>query len=100
MVTNVKPLHAFINEKELEKSMCNAFDQEVEESASGRKAIDSAGIKVLGLKWDVKTVYFVFGFSAIIEKCDSSSLTKRNTLSVASTIFDPLGLISPISVQF
>ena len=56
LVTNVKPLHVFINEKELEKSMCNAFDQEVEESASGRRAIDSAGIKVLGLKWDIQSV--------------------------------------------
>lgn len=56
-------------------------------------------LHVLGLEWDKNTDEFVFQFKEFLSRCKSMSITKRNILSVSASIYDPLGLISPITAQ-
>jgi len=55
--------------------------------------------KVLGLEWDKKADEFVFDFEEFLSKSKSVELTKRNILSLSASIYDPIGMISPISAQ-
>lgn len=51
--------------------------------------------KVLGLQWCTIDDNITFLFT---DKLTNESLTKRKVLSVASSIFDPLGLIAPVLI--
>ena len=42
--------------------------------------------------------HFIFDVSDICHLMKDTKLTKRNILSLATRFFDPLGVISPISV--
>nr|CAI5862640.1 unnamed protein product [Callosobruchus analis] len=53
---------------------------------------NSIALKVLGLQWDPKSDTLFFSYSVSDKPC-----TKRNILSNIASIFDPLGLITPIS---
>lgn len=50
--------------------------------------------KVLGLKWDQKSDAFFFEIESSSRPC-----TKRAILSELARIFDPLGFLSPITIQ-
>ena len=54
--------------------------------------------KVLGLAWDSKEDLLEFDFSKIGEDNDKIVPTKRGILSTLATLFDPLGLLSPVAV--
>ena len=54
---------------------------------------------VLGLSWDTNSDEFVFRFDNLWSKCSSMPLTKRNILSVSASIFDPLGLLAPVTAK-
>ncbi|XP_068691620.1 uncharacterized protein [Montipora foliosa] len=55
-------------------------------------------IKAPGVSWDLNSDHFRFlAPSGIISSHDPMS--KRSLLSLASKIFDPLGLISPFTVR-
>ncbi|XP_043661633.1 uncharacterized protein LOC122625611 [Drosophila teissieri] len=49
----------------------------------------------LGLKWDQVGDTFMFSFSP---RFDSDHVTKRSILSIVSSLFDPLGLVTPIII--
>ena len=55
--------------------------------------------KVLGLNWDTGVDDFIFGFENILRTAEKLDITKRNILRVAAMFFDPLGPISPITLQ-
>ena len=54
---------------------------------------------VLGLEWDTNTDEFVFRFEDLLGRCLAMEQTKRNLLSVSASIYDPLGLIAPITAR-
>ena len=54
---------------------------------------------VLGVQRDLASDELTFDFSEIIGMGESIKLTKRNILKVSSSFYDPLGIISPITVQ-
>ena len=54
---------------------------------------------VLGLEWDTNTDEFVFRFEDLLGRCLAMAQTKRNLLSVSASIYDPLGLIAPITAR-
>ena len=58
------------------------------------------GMKVLGLPYQVKEDEILFDFSIFL-KClaEKDKLTKRRALGVASSVYDPLGLVSPVVVE-
>jgi len=56
-----------------------------------------ASLKTLGMSWRPKSDIFFY----IIQNLNLAlKCTKRNVLSDLARVFDPLGLISPTSVQF
>ena len=60
---------------------------------------NSKAERVLGLPWDCEsdTIHFVFERTA--ERANEKEPTKRNVPSTIAGMFDPLGIISPVSVS-
>ena len=54
--------------------------------------------KVLGMKWDSEEDIWEFDLFRLKENANVERPTKRGILSTLATLFDPLGVISPISV--
>ena len=52
--------------------------------------------KVLGCPWDTYTDEFIISFEDAID--DTPIVTKRLIASLILNIFDPLGLVSPITI--
>lgn len=72
----------------------SVFDKEDEETI---EAVNfSEEVTTLGLVWNTKSDVFQYKFSLTGH---SSKLTKRVILSIISQIFDPLGLIGPVTVR-
>ena len=55
--------------------------------------------KILGISWNTSEDEFEFDLSSITEKVVCKSPTKRDLLSVIASVFDPLGMLSPITVK-
>ena len=55
--------------------------------------------KVLGINWNIEKNLFVFDFDEIEQLAKDLKFTKRNLSKINATLFDPLGLISPITLQ-
>ena len=55
--------------------------------------------KFLGLNWDTGANDLIFDFENIYRTAQKLDITKRNILLVAAMFFDPLGLISPFTLQ-
>ena len=54
----------------------------------------------LGLKWNVETDKFIWEVSAKIQRLlEEKPMTRRGVLSVVSSLFDPLGFISPFIMK-
>ena len=56
--------------------------------------------KVLGVHWDAQSDRFLFSFDEVASLASRVEPTKRNIVSVVSRFYDPLGLISPVTVRF
>ncbi|XP_036320401.1 uncharacterized protein LOC118734827 [Rhagoletis pomonella] len=56
---------------------------------------ETAVTNALGITWDQSNETFLFAFQP---KNKSTKVTKRMVLSIASSLFDPLGLLTPIIV--
>ena len=56
--------------------------------------------KVLGINWDLEADTIIFYFDELVNEAFLLPMTKRSILKISAKIFDPLGLISPISIQF
>ena len=58
----------------------------------------SNGQKVLGLSWDFEQDTITPELTAIAKRAEDLPATKRNTLRIVAGIFDPLGMIGPITI--
>ena len=59
---------------------------------------ESKPAKILGLAWDEINDVLSYDLTAILEAALKVPPTKRNVLSVLSSIYDPIGLIQPLTV--
>ena len=57
------------------------------------------GEKVLGLAWNCESDKIHFSFAHVADRAKSLEATKRNVLSLLASLFDPLGIINPVTVS-
>ena len=58
------------------------------------------GAKILGLEWDKQSDSLRYDFSGIFGTEERQSISKRDILSLTAQMYDPIGLVSPISLPF
>ena len=69
------------------------------EKLGGVEAVNSIFRKVLGVSWDAERDDFVFSFDSVIKLANTLPYTKRNILKIQASFFDPIGQLSPITLQ-
>ena len=74
----------------------NGDDVTYFDAASGR--VDE-NTTVLGIRWDRQSDQVIFDFITLLTKCHTMKNTKRELLSVAATVFDPLGMVAPVTAR-
>ena len=62
--------------------------------------IDDSEQKILGVRWNFMSDEFIFDLSHIVNQTRGIIPKKRNIVGVASKIFDPLGILTPITIRF
>ena len=55
---------------------------------------------ILGVRWNFVQDRLVFDLNELAILVCSAEATKRQIVSVASRLYDPLGFISPVTIQF
>ena len=55
--------------------------------------------KLLGVLWDSETDTFLFNVDEVEREANQTPVTKRQLLRITSSIFDPLGFLSPFTVK-
>ena len=61
---------------------------------------DPAVRQVLGIDWDIKNDQLLFDVSEVACLMKEMDQTKRNVISLATRFYDPLDVISPVTVRF
>ena len=95
--------HKFVtNDKALEHLVSHTEDQAAASESYAEQTLghESDRIKVLGIPWCNTEDNFIIEFEHII--CLSQNLTKitkRTVLSLLTSLYDPLGLVSPVSIR-
>ena len=56
--------------------------------------------RVLGVRWNVQQDQLIFSLDALARIAVQVDPTKRNVVSMIGQIYDPLGFLSPITIQF
>ena len=56
--------------------------------------------KVLGVCWNVPSDNLLFSFDCLAVLAAKMEPTKRNVVSVVSRFYDPIGLVTPITIRF
>ena len=77
------------NSAELEKKIFELFPDDKRYNGEA---------KILGIRWNKKTDKIIYDFSEIRSKFTENA-TRRSLLASIASIYDPLGLISPITVK-
>lgn len=67
-------------------------------SVGGVDELEDKEQKVLGEIWNRADDTIIFKFDALIELSENMELTKRNLLKIIAKFFDPLGVLSPLTV--
>ena len=57
------------------------------------------GNKILGVSWDRENDVFSFPLEEVVKRSKVEKITKRVVLSIISSLFDPMGIISPVMVN-
>ena len=109
-VTNSSALQNRVNTEEIQsregtnsqtKSKVEVSEETYVEATFPTEPFNRAGEqKVLGVRWNIHLDQLVFEFSGIAEVAMSLSPTKRNVISLIGRFYDPLGFLSPVTIQF
>ena len=105
--TNSPSLQVFIDNLENskiskpEKSFCNDVDETFAKSTINQShPNDSGGQKILGVHWDVVSDKFSFSFKVLAAVAAKIEPTKQSVVSFVSRFYDPLGLVTPVTIRF
>ena len=83
------------------KSNIGSLDkQEVSEENNKVENLWARGSQVFGVIWNQENDCFQFNVDSLISKGDWSLInTKRKLISISSTLYDPIGWLSPFSIK-
>jgi len=56
--------------------------------------------KVLGVRWKIDTDEFILDLEPVVHIAQHVLPTKRNVISTIGSIYDPLGILSPVVIPF
>ena len=56
-------------------------------------------VKVLGMNWNTHDDEIIFSFAELYKYASSLPLTKRSVLKVTAKIYDPMGFLTPLTVE-
>ena len=110
-------LRKFVTNSDELRHQVNANEQTVEEPSKAAVvreedqsyAKDSLGTrtditdgrhKILGVQWDFIQDAFTFNIGDVSHYMEDCEPTKRNVVSMTARYFDPLGVVSPVTVLF
>lgn len=60
---------------------------------------EDAVVKILGMNWNTLTDEIFFNFSDLCPFAQALPLTKRSVLKVTAKIFDPMGFLTPLTIE-
>ena len=107
-VSNDFQLQARIEEEEkhLKSPALNGEYKIMEEDATYAKDVlgckledDNFEQRILGVCWDTARDELLFNVKPVVDLAKKIHVTKRSVVSIAAKFYDPLGIISPITVQ-
>ncbi len=108
--TNLSQLHETVDRDEvsddpqppsLDPERSTESEESYAKSTLGSSQEPHAGEqKVLGVCWDIGADRIVVAFDEIAHAAGALEPTKRNIVSLVGKFYDPLGLISPVIVQY
>ena len=71
-----------------------------EDESYAKTTSENAIVKVLGSIWNTDTDQFTFDLVDLSQHASLLPTTKRSLLKISAKIFDPLGLLSPFTIQW
>ena len=107
--TNSEDLRRRIRESEsssseaggADKKSHHEEDQSYAKSSLGVKTEDESGTnKVLGVQWNANRDELQFNIGDVISTMEEMEPTKRDVASATARFFDPLGVVSPVTISF
>ena len=85
--------------KDIQKAENSVCSQDSKQKKLEAKTVqESSATKVLGILWDQNSEKMVFDLSVMTADAQLEHVTKRSALSTIARFYDPLGLLSPITV--
>ena len=70
------------------------------QQSNDKPTTNNTNRKVLGITWCTENDTFAFDFKNLVTLAEDLKPTKRNILRISAMFYDPIGLISPIILQF
>jgi len=98
--SNSPELRRRIQENEQESHQCSNAESVDKSNLLSDRSEGVAIRQVLGVDWDVTRDRLIFDISDVARLVREAHPTKRNVVSLATCFYDPLGVISPITVRF
>ena len=76
-------------------------DQSFAKCSLGDKVNEMQGVhKILGVQWDFTKDDFRFDIGDVTCTMENTEPIKRSVISVVAKFFDPLGVVSPVTILF
>ena len=76
-------------------------DQSYAKTSLGASSEEQSGVhKVLGVRWNIREDTFEFDISELASMMEDLDPTKRSIVSITAKFFDPLGVLSPVTILF
>ena len=106
-ITNSDELRSRVDANEeiiKEQTMAVNMEEEDQSYAKGSLGVKSAKTdgrhKILGVQWDFVLDTLTFNIGDVSHYMENSEPTKRNVVSMTARFFDPLGVVSPVTILF
>ena len=92
--TNAQQELTYVNKEDDE-----SFAKSITSCDSAPPDAEDVVVKVLGMNWNTFTDEIFFNFSDLCSFANTLPLTKRSVLKVTAKIFDPMGFLTPLTIE-